>query len=127
MEDRIASCHSQLAAYFGDRNPGRGVRYLSILRAEAAEIATASLAHGGYLGSVATQLGVGDGTLRRWIDTAVPQRVGQLRTVEVVDTGKAAHAQGHDHGGKLVLVTAGGHRVEGFSLAEAALLLESLG
>lgn len=127
MEDRIASFRSRLAAHFGGRHPGRGARYPSAFRAEASEIATASLAHGGYLGSVAIQLGVAVGTLRRWIDAAAPQRVGQLRTVEVVETGGAASVLGHDRGGRLVLVTAGGHRVEGLSLAETALLLESLG
>jgi hypothetical protein len=44
--------------------------------------------------------------------------------VEIVDTDRAANALGHDHGGKLILVTTAGYRVEGLSLAEAALLLE---
>jgi hypothetical protein len=76
MEDRIASFRSRIGAHFGGRHPGSGAQNPPALRAEAAAIATASLAHRGYLGSVATQLGVGVGTLRRWIDAAVPQRVG---------------------------------------------------
>jgi hypothetical protein len=89
------------------------------------EVALEAQSNGDRPGRVADALGVGIGTLRRWID-ASPPRLPQLRAVEVVEADCAAKMN-REHRGSLVLVTAAGHRVEGLTLADAALLLESLG
>ena len=123
MERQIARFRRQVESHFGGR-PGRGSRYPEPLRALAVEVALERLAKGGRLGSVADDLGVGVGTLRRWVE-AVPRRGGSLRAVEVVED-KPSATEEHFSTGMLVLVTAAGHRVEGLNLGEVALLLEAL-
>lgn len=124
MEQRIASFRQQVETYFGC-HPGRGSRYPVSLRAQAVEVALEAQSNGDRLGWVADALGVGVGTLRRWIEAAPAQRP-QLRAVEVVETDEPARLN-RDFRGSLVLVTASGHRVEGLALDDVTLLLEALG
>jgi len=123
MESRTARFRRQVEAHFG-RRPSRGSRYPESLRAEAVEIVSGELVRGVGLSAVGGDLGVSAGTLRRWIE-ASPRRAGQLRAVEVVASTESPREDGGRREG-LVLVTANGHRVEGLSLAEVALLLEAL-
>ena len=123
MEREIARFRREVEGLLGVR-PGPGARYPEVLRQVAVGVALAELRDGVRLGSVAADLGVGVGTLRRWVE-ATPQVEGTLRAVEVVEdraavSGEASRTEG------LVLVTASGHRVEGLGLAEVAQLLESL-
>jgi len=83
MEKRIARFRRQVEAHFGGR-PGRGARYPLAFRASAVEVASASLASGERLGRVATELGVGALTLRRWLEATPRARGRRLRPVEVV-------------------------------------------
>ena len=124
MQRQFLRFRRQVEAHFCGR-PGRGARYPVALQTQAVEIALATLAEGGRIGPVAKELGVGVGTLRRWTEAA-PRRAQPLRVVEVVEASPAPSAEGNLEG-SLVLVTVGGHRVEGLALAEVALLLETLG
>ncbi|MCB1033363.1 MAG: helix-turn-helix domain-containing protein [Acidobacteria bacterium] len=123
MEKTIARFRRLAEAHFGGR-PSPGYRYPEALRALAVEVASGQLADGWSLAAVAEALGVGIGTLRRWLDGA-PSSSSSLRAVEVVGDETGPWEDSRDCG--LVLVTAAGHRIEGLALAEVALLLESLG
>jgi len=83
MEKRIARFRRQVEAYFGGP-PGRGARYPLAFRTSAVEVASAWLASGERLGRVATELGVGALTLRRWLEAAPGASGRRLRPVEVV-------------------------------------------
>jgi hypothetical protein len=83
------------------------------------------MAQGKRLGAAATALGVGVGTLERWIEAATPSSQ-KLRQVDVVESDEVLD-EGRNSGLGLTLATASGHRVEGLTLAEVALLLEALG
>ena len=127
MDERIERFRGQVETHFGGR-PGRGARYPEELRAEAVAIARRELARDESLGSVAGRLGIGSATLGRWLE-APPTERRELRPVEVIEVEEPegvandpAPVEGH-----LVLLTAGGHRVEGLLLDELALLLEALG
>lgn len=124
MEKQIAKFRRQVEALFGGC-PGPGVRYPEALKALAVKVALESIEEGEHLSTVARLLGVGVGTLRRWLE-AEPVWSSPLRAVEVVRDADTALVQARP-GGDLVLVTATGHRIEGLALAEVALLLESLG
>jgi hypothetical protein len=83
MEQRIASFRQQVEAHFGYR-PGAGSRYPESLQTQAVEMGLEAQSHGDRLGQVADALGVGIGTLHRWIESN-PPRPPRLRTVEVVE------------------------------------------
>lgn len=123
MEKAVARFRRQVEAHFGGR-PGPGCRYPEALRSLAVEVVSARLAEGWSLATVAEELGVGVVTLRRWFEAA-PVRRSPLRAIEVVGDDPAS-ADASTPGEGLVLTTAGGHRVERLTLAEVALLLESL-
>lgn len=124
MNQRISSFRRRVTTHFGGR-PGRGARYPAPLRAEAVELAREACARGVPLGSLARMLGLGVGTLRRWLDVAGPERQ-QIRAVDLVaEPAEASCAPRQD--GALVLVTVAGHRIEGLSLVEVSRLLEVLG
>ena len=122
MKSRITQFRSQVASHFGGR-PGPGARYPEGLRALAVEVACLGVGRGKALGSVAVDLGVGAGTLRRWLESSSGGS-SPLRAVEVVEDEGVEVTD--VRGGGLVLVTSSGHRVEGLALGEVALLLESL-
>lgn len=128
MVERIEQFRWRVEQHFGGR-PGRGARYPEPLRAEAVVLARAAIAEGQSVPSVARRLGVGAVTLARWLEEPPAT---EWRPVEVVDEPAAEEEPEIDRGAGptssgLVLVTALGHRVEGLSLDEAALLLEALG
>lgn len=123
MEKTIARFRRQVEAHFGGR-PGPGRRYPEALRSLAVEVGSTRLAEGWSLATVAEDLGVGVVTLRRWIEETSARR-SPLRAIEVVRDEPASVDDSKSENG-LVLITAGGHRVEGLALAEVALLLESL-
>ncbi len=125
MHDGMAGFRRRVERHFGGP-AGRGVRYPEELRAEAVSLARAAMDGGASLGSVAAELGVGAGTLRRWLE-APP--ASSWRAVEVVAEPEPlaeCPAESSSRAG-LVLITSHGHRLEGLSLDEAAVLLEALG
>jgi hypothetical protein len=126
MHERIERFRRRVERHFGGR-PGRGARYPEALRAEAVALARAAVEAGGSLGSVAGELGIGAVALSRWMEDPPP--VTEWRPVEVVEglepTAESRVEACPPHG--LVLITSRGHRLEGLSLEEAALLLEALG
>ena len=124
MHDRIERFRRQVKEHFGGR-PGRGARYPESLRGEAVAIAEWAVTRGTSLSAVAKRLGVGPATLGRWLESP-PEELRELRPVDVMETEEPQAARSRS-GGSLALVTAGGHRVEGLRLDEAALLLEALG
>ena len=128
MEERIERFRRRVAKHFGGR-PGRGARYPEDLRVEAVAAARARIEAGERLGSVASELGLAAGTLSRWLEApAVPASATEWRAVEVIEEpGPASASSPPPAPGSLVLTTARGHRLEGLSLDEAALLLEALG
>jgi hypothetical protein len=89
------------------------------------EVALEAQSNGDRLGRVADALGVGIGTLRRWIE-AGPSRLPRLRAVEVIEADDAG-SRNRELQGSLIPVTSAGHRVEGLALADVVLLLEALG
>jgi len=124
MEKQISRFRGQVEAHFGGR-AGPGSRYSEALKAQAVEIVLEKLAReGGSFCSVADELGVSVGALRRWVEAA-PPRAGQLRAVEV-ERAEEEWSDESVSGKGLALVTSAGHRVEGLALSEVALLLESL-
>lgn len=125
MDRQIERFRREVESHFGGR-PGRGARYPEALRVEAVAMVIEALSEGGSLGSVAKRLGVGAGTLQRWLEAPPRQEVRELRPVEVVEV-EAGHLEPVGSEGHLVLVTATGHRVEGLGLEEVAVLLEALG
>jgi hypothetical protein len=123
MEQQILGFRERVESHFGGR-PRRGNRYSAKLKEQAVELALAMVDQSDRLGSVASALGVGVGTLQRWMD--VPSdSPARMREVEMVDAGRAL-VQDRSARRGLTLATASGHRVEGLALAEVALLLEAL-
>ena len=124
MHERVERFRRQVEQHFGGR-PGRGARYPESLRAEAVAITDWAVTRGTSLSAVAKRLGVGQATLGRWLESP-PEELPELRPVEVIERDEAP-SEPVRGGGPLALVTAGGHRIEGLRLEEAALLLEALG
>lgn len=123
MDKRSARFHRRVEEHFGGR-PGRGARYSASLRCEALEIVEERLASGERLSSIAGELGVGVGTLQRWLEIA-PSTAPGLRSVELVEIEQPCGLP-LGAGAGLSLITAEGHRVEGLALSEVALLLSEL-
>lgn len=112
----------QVARHFGGR-PRKGVRYSAELRAEAVALAQAAVEQEQSLRSVAAGLGIGSVTLAGWLE-APPKT--EWRAVEVVEEPDREIVTSPGLPG-LVLITAGGHRLEGLCFDEAVLLLGALG
>jgi hypothetical protein len=74
---------------------------------------------GESVGSVASELGVSESALSRWLGEAQGQ--SGFREAKVI-----ADSAVKDEGGGLVLVTPGGYRVEGLELRSIAALLREL-
>lgn len=125
MHERMERFRRRVEKHFGGR-ASRGARYPEALRAEAVELARRAIAAGERLGAVAAALGVGSVTLSGWLE-APPST--EWRAVEVIEERKAAAELAREEASQrgLVLITSRGHRLEGLSLEEAALLLEALG
>ena len=124
MHERVERFRRQVEQHFGGR-PGRGARYPETLRAEAVAITDWAVTRGASLSAVAKRLRVGQVTLTSWLESP-PEDLPDLRPVELVESDEVP-AEPIRGGGSLALVTAGGHRVEGLRLEEAALLLQALG
>ena len=124
MEQGISRFRRRVDAHFGGR-PGRGARYSSDLRAEALSLAREATSQGVSLGALERRLGLGSGTLRRWLSASSGERQ-PMRAVELVsDPSESAQLTEQDR--SLILVTVAGHRIEGLSLEEVSRLLEVLG
>lgn len=122
MHEQMERFRRRVERHFGGR-PGRGARYPEELRTEAAALARAAVEGGESLSTVGAELGIGPATLARWLEN--PPKAA-WRAVEVVEAeAEEVAPAASSHG--LVLITARGHRVEGLSLEEAALLIEALG
>lgn len=78
------------------------------------------------MASAARRLGVGAVTLGRWLEDPPSTEWRPVEVVEEADAEPQAPAADAVSPG-LVLVTARGHRLQGLSLDEAALLLDALG
>jgi len=127
MDERIERFRRRVVKHFGGR-PGRGARYPEDLRVEAVAFARLRLEAGESVRSAASELGLAAGTLSHWLE-APPAPAMEWRAVEVVDeeAAPAPASSPPPAPGTLILTTARGHRLEGLSLDEAALLLEALG
>lgn len=124
MQERMERFRRRVEVHFAGR-PGRGARYPEELRAEAVAVARAALGRGESLGRVARELGVGPMTLSGWMEDPPAT---EWRPVEVVEEPEASAQTAVEPSSRdLVLITSRGHRLEGLSLDEAALLLEALG
>ena len=125
MQERMERFRRRVERHFGGR-PGRGARYPEELRAEAVELARAAVEAGESLGSVAGELGIGAMTLSRWLEDPPATEWRPVEVVEEAGIASEVAGEGTLRRG-LVLITSRGHRLEGLSLEEAALLLEALG
>src|SRR5689334_21074295 len=96
---------------------GRGKRYSSELKTRAIALARELRAKGKTWGTIAAELGVSYETARRWC-LAAEENTPRLREVRIAEKPAA--------GGKVVVVTAGGARVEGATIAEVITLLRAL-
>jgi hypothetical protein len=96
------------------------------LRRELVGYAVAQRRAGRAWRSIAAELGVSGSSLQRW-SASEPGEAPAMRRV-ALRQGAAPRAPGRGEGsGRLVLVTAGGQRVEGLAVAEALTLLRALG
>ena len=96
---------------------GRSARYSETLRAEAVQYYRDRRASGATKVSIATDLGLAQMTLGRWVQS----EGGRVRPVTVVNC-EASESQSPT----LVVVTPSGHRVEGLTVFSAAELLRAL-
>lgn len=125
MHDGIKEFRRRVERHFGGR-ASRGVRYPEELRAEAVSLARAAAERGASLGSVAGELGVGAGTLTRWLEDSPASSWREVEVVAGPHPSAMSSVEPFSRPG-LVLITLRGHRLEGLSLDEAAALLEALG
>jgi hypothetical protein len=95
-----------------------GSRFSSAGRREAVSVARERLGQDALLAGVARELTVSGDSLRRWLARDPPP----FRAVDVVDD-RAAPAIGRPG---FVLLTAGGHRLEGLDVASAVAVLRAL-
>jgi hypothetical protein len=122
LEERMERFRRQLESHFGGQ-PGRGARYPATLRAEAVAVGRRGMEGGASLSCVAGGLGIGRVTLSRWLESPV---AADWRPVEVVSEPPVAAAAVTVSEG-LVWITPRGHRLEGLSVTDAAVLLAALG
>lgn len=125
MHDGMEGFRRRVERHFGGP-AGRGARYPEELRAEAVWLARAAVARGASLGSVAAELGVGGGTLARWLEDPPAKEWRAVEVVEEPAPGAVSRVEPSSRPG-LTLITLRGHRLEGLSLDEAAALLGALG
>ena len=99
---------------------GRGKRYAVELRQRVREWALGRRRDGISWTQISEELGLGQDTVRRWcVEPRASKTSRSLLPVKVV-------AQATESG-RLSLVSPGGFRIEGLTLAEAATLLRALG
>lgn len=94
---------------------GPGVYYPEPLRERAARWARQQLAAGATAAAVATSLGIGRDTLRRWLATPTTTA---LVPVEIIDEPSAA---------EVTVVSPNGFRISGLTVDEAIAVLRRLG
>lgn len=94
------------------RRSGAGVRVPEDLRRMAVRYGGCALEHGESLGGAAAQLGVSRATLESWLAQAPVTEAAAVREVVVKEVARAGS------GGKPMLVTPEGFRIEGLMLAE---------
>lgn len=102
---------------------GRGRRYPELLRKRVTRWAGARRQRGARWPELARQLGISAESLRRWVALEVPGAPA-LVPVEIVGA-EADDGSGADR--PLRLVTRGGHRIEGLSIADAIEIVRVLG
>jgi hypothetical protein len=95
-----------------------GLRYSPELRELGRECAGLVMAAGGSRRQAASELGVSEATLVRWLRKDVAAVRGGLCEVVVADRSRAS--------GSLELVSPSGWRLEGLAVSEAAELLAAL-
>jgi DNA-binding transcriptional regulator LsrR (DeoR family) len=110
QEQELRDLRRELAA-----QRGPGVYYPERLRERATRWARQQLAAGATAGAVATSLGIGRDTLRRWMATAATTA---LVPVEIVDEPSAA---------QVTVVSPNGFRISGLTLDDAIVVLRRLG
>jgi hypothetical protein len=125
MHDGMAGFRRRVERHFGGP-AGRGGRYPEELRSEAVSLARAAMDGGASLGSVAVELGVGAGTLSRWLEAPSARSWRAVEVVAEPEVAAVSPVEPFSSPG-LVLITSRGHRLEGLSLDEATALLEALG
>jgi hypothetical protein len=102
---------------------GRGRRYPEQLRARVTQWTRVRRQHGASWQVIGRELKIAPESLRRWT-MPDPQRQPSLVPVEVVaDAGDDAAGEGRQRR----LITRGGHRIEGLSLADVVELIRVLG
>ena len=115
MADELKTLRRELSR--GER--GRGKRYDEDLKQRTIRWATERRSEGLSWMLIADELGVGLDTVRRWCVSPNSSTSRALVRVRVVPTAS--------EGRTVSVVSASGHRVDGLSLAEAALILRALG
>ena|ERR1700722_5151739 len=108
---------SSLRAALASHEPGRGKRYSPDLKARIIEFAQSRRGEGASWAEVAGEVGIGFETLRRWCMSAKPKRRAMVPVRVVADREEST----------VSVVSAGGHRIEGLTLAEAIAALRALG
>ncbi len=124
VDEGFEQFRRQVTRRFGGR-AGRGDRYPETLRLEAVSIARQAIAQGESTGWIARRLGIRPATLSRWLASS-PETQEGLRPVELIEPTRERVDSARTTG-RLVLFTAGGHRIEGLAVDEMAYLLEALG
>jgi hypothetical protein len=100
---------------------GKAIRYGHELRRVAVDFVRSARAEGVSLLQCSRLLGVGYKSLHRWARAETGATAMSLRPVEI-----AAGAEESGGDDRLVLVTPGGFRIEGFARPDLALLLRLL-
>ena len=108
---------SSLRAALASHEPGRGRRYSPDLKVRIIEFAQSRRGEGASWVEVASEIGIGIETLRRWCMAAEPKPRAMVPVRVVADR----------HEVTVSVVSAGGHRIEGLTLPEAIAVLRALG
>ena len=109
---------SSLRAALASHEPARGKRYSPALKARILEFAQLRRGEGVSWADIAGDIGIAFETLRRWSMAATPKRSRAMVPVRVV-ADRAERT--------VIVVSAGGHRIEGLTLDEAVAVLRALG
>jgi transposase-like protein len=119
MEDEIRRLRTE-AQRLAHGKPRSQVRYPSRFRRAAVALARRRLGQGGGVARFAREVGVSEPTLAKWLR---PMAAPVLRRVVLTSTPSSAPAPG----GRPVLITRNGVRVEGLDRETLVALLQTLG
>jgi hypothetical protein len=108
---------SSIRAALASHEPGRGRRYSPDLKARIIEFAQSRRGEGASWVEVASEIGVGFETLRRWCVAAKPKPRAMVPVRVVADRDEIT----------VSVVSAGGLRIEGLTLRAAIDVLRALG